>query len=255
MAKIASIMRTSAIIPIAAYSALFSVPQRALALSPQPKRCSAMVPTRNCMSIIQRYSTVALEAKRNPKQKNDDEDTNTLFARLDNLGKIATTPTPLVPNLPLGYPLVFLLATVLFPPPVAVSLVWILLFGIFRSLGGIFTIEAEQDKEAEQPAAPINLLAFVAALLCSLLLVPTATTISPNPVFTNDATPGISQQLVIGAAALLLVSSGLQEVLLGNDIDPPNISSPEQERMELWDDELKRATTANKKQTMNGDDD
>jgi hypothetical protein len=275
MAKImVSTMKSSLVVVfLATTSALVIVCPRAAALSPQSKgRHAIQVPTRYIMSNNQRYRTsiVSLAAnKRNPKQNDDDyynhdKDTNRFMAKLDNLGWIADTPTPLVPNLPLGYPLAFLLVTIVFSPPVAVLLVWILLFGIFRTLGGIFTTieeEGEHDimEEASSSTAPINLLAFVAALLCSLLLLPTASTVAPPSPGVADvvATLGILPQVVIsGIAAVVLVSGGWQDVLLNTDKDDPPrvISSPEQERMELWDDELKRAATKTKRKPQDGVD-
>ncbi|CAB9511899.1 expressed unknown protein [Seminavis robusta] len=184
------------------------------------------------------------------KQSNDDK--VLLFSLLDKVGKIATSPTPFLDNLPLGYPLAMLLlvATNLLDP--VSTVLFVLLFGTFRFVGGTFQ-EDEEDDPSDSP--PIDLLAFVAALLSSLLLAPSD--ITTTTIIVDNTTSGIGAVQIGGIIAAVTLVAG--STLLSSDDEeakiPPKVpKSAEQERMDQWDDEFRRAATAAPKEDQSKHD-
>ena len=145
------------------------------------------------------------------------------------------TPTPWIPELPLGYPLALLgVVIVFFPSPVA-AIVPFVLFGIFRYLGKDYlSLEEDQDKGSDNidSPLPVDLVAFVAAILSSLLVVPT------QGITTVANTANVDYSGAIPAALLLVLVAAGGAIWQFLQKESKEETPVERRRMDLWDDEF-----------------
>ena len=178
-------------------------------------------------------TTRVISSTRRNYSPNEDNDSGE--DPVQTLSRIFGTPTPLVPDLPLGYPVALLVAVIIFFPTPVAAIAPVVLFGVFRYLGSdYFLLEEDQDNDNIDSPLPVNLVAFVAALLSSFLIVPAQsnTTIVTTSVRADD--PG-----AIPVALLLVVAFGgaLWQFLPKESEEEIPV---ERSRMDLWDDEFNR---------------
>ena len=182
---------------------------------------------------------------------------------LETLTKIFTFPTPLLSNLPLGYPVSLLVVTaIFFPSPLAASVFPIILFAIFRYLGtnALFLLEndsmsgVDQDLEKNIGPFPIDFVAFVAAILSSFLVAPVGRT---SAVTANTDYQWLGS-VILAASVLtvgvILATENIEKVSKSDsdpvDIDQENEVQPatklERSRMDRWDDSFAKMESNNK---------
>jgi hypothetical protein len=174
-----------------------------------------------------------LLAKRNSNDNDGVEDPNILITMTDSILQVASTPTPGISNLPLGYPLA--LATTAIFLPVTTSLQLAITFAFFSILVRRIILEDEDDDEEED--FPVNFVVAVGSVLTTgLLTVPS----QASAISSMNATVPI-----VGIALILLTAIILQQAPSG--VEPAaqddELPSIEKQRMDLWDSELEKSTT------------
>ena len=140
----------------------------------------------------------------------------------DTLGAILTQPSPLVPALPLGYPIA-LLSTWAFLPLSTAILFVVAFVGFF-----VFTRQVNGDEnDDEGDAPPMNLLAFLAAFASAGLL-------SPSGLEPTWSLMGAITTLIIAAASVTLNTSSIEKEEV---IEPTSLDL---QAMKDWDDRMEQ---------------
>lgn len=159
-------------------------------------------------------------AARSDRQDNDDF----LITAVDKVAKTVSSTTPIL-DIPLGYPLVLLTATALFPW--ITSLLLNAFFGAYLYLGRRLLTPDEDDESDEI----LPLVALVGAIASAGLL-------SPDSF---DGTTGQNVVRAVGAGFI-----GLAAATVGQSLNDPDDSSssvavsPEEELLNLWDNKFKK---------------
>lgn len=181
------------------------------------------------------------------KDDSDDVDSDYLISAVERVSNICATPTPgISPSLPLGYPL--LLATAFFVLPVLSASYFFGFFVVYSFAGRKLVLDdswEEQsdidnsenndetdDDEFSQP--PTDLLALGASVASAALLVPD-----------SDGIGGLLNAYDFPfAGAILVLTMGVSGFLLlgAKDERKNENESPEQQLMDLWDEQLSEQT-------------
>mmetsp|Transcript_29976 Transcript_29976/g.71983 ORF Transcript_29976/g.71983 Transcript_29976/m.71983 type:complete len:250 (+) Transcript_29976:40-789(+) len=179
-------------------------------------------------------------------ESDDTEYTEYTTSIEERVSGLFTTPTPgIVPDLALGYPLLLTTAFLFLPIPSAALLLGF--FAVFSLAGRKLILEdylEEQNEETklnnvvdeddfwEKP--PTDLLALGSSILCTALFAPD--TGNNNELLRLDEFPST------GAILAMVAIISIFLVLGTNGEQTTETTSPQQQLMQLWDDQLAEQT-------------